>query len=504
MKLTTVDEVPLPNAAYTASEVAELDRLAIAAGLPGLQLMKRAGRAAFELLLTRFPMPNPIVVYCGTGNNGGDGYVVAGLAAQRRLPVRVVELGDVKKLSHEAARARDFAIQEGVAMAPFNAGVPPSEGLLVDALLGTGAKGEVREPYATAINQINDTGLPVLAVDIPSGLHADTGALLGTAVKATLTVTFIGLKRGLLTGRGPEYCGKLAFADLGVPEEIYQQVPASTARISSVELAGLLPRRARDAHKGQFGHVMVIGGDAGYGGAAIIAAQAAARSGAGLVSLATRPEHVSAALTRCPELMVCGVTSGQELEPWLARPSVLVIGPGLGRSAWSEQMLQQAANSGLPMIVDADALNMLAEGRVVPARERDNWLLTPHPGEAGRLLGCSTGEVQQDRFAALEGLRGGWGGTVLLKGAGTLVAGPGREVGIVTAGNPGMASGGMGDLLSGLLAGLVAQGLSLADAAQLGACLHAEAADLAVVQHGERGLLATDLLPHLGQLLGDL
>lgn len=507
MKLTTADEVPLPDAAYTAAQVAELDRRASAAGLPGLQLMKRAGRAAFELLLTRFAKPGPIVVYCGGGNNGGDGYVVAGLAAQRRLEVRVVELAGPQQLSGAAASAREFALQEGVLMSAFNGGDAPAEGVLVDALLGTGARGQVRTAYAQAIQQINASGLPVLALDIPSGLHADTGTVLGTAVQATVTVTFIGLKQGLLTGSGPEQCGQLVFADLGVPDDIYRQVPPAVARLSSNQLIGRLPRRARHAHKGHFGHVMVIGGDIGYGGAAIIAAQAAARSGAGMVSLATRPEHVSAALSRCPELMVCGVTSGQELEPWLARPSVLVLGPGLGRSAWSEQMLQQAVGTGLPMIVDADALNILAQGRVAPSPERDHWLLTPHPGEAARLLGCDTGEIEADRFTAVQTLRERWGGTALLKGAGTVISGGpisggrGQSLGVVTAGNPGMASGGMGDLLSGLLGGLVAQGLTLPDAAQLGACVHAEAADLAAAGQGERGLLATDLLPFLPLLL---
>lgn len=497
MKLTTADEVPLPDAAYTADQVAELDRLASAAGLPGLQLMKRAGRAAFELLLTRFAKPDSIVVYCGGGNNGGDGYVVAGLAAQRRLDVRVVELAAPEKLSGEAASARQFAVQEGVPMSPLNGADLPSEGVVVDALLGIGARGRVHGAYADAIQQINNSGLPVLALDIPSGLHPDTGVVLGTAVRANLTVTFIGLKQGLLTGRGAEQCGQLIFADLGVPDDVYGQVQPSASRLSSSTLLNALPRRTRHAHKGDFGHVMVIGGDIGYGGAAIIAAQAALRSGAGMVSLATRPEHVSAALSRCPELMVCGVTSGQELEPWLARPSVLVIGPGLGRSAWSEQMLQQAMATDLPMVVDADALNILAEGRVAPPPVRDHWLLTPHPGEAGRLLGCNTAEIEVDRFTAVRTLRERWGGTALLKGAGTLISSAGHLPGVVTGGNPGMASGGMGDLLSGILGGLVAQGLSLPEAAHLGACVHAEAGDLAAAEQGERGLLATDLLPLL-------
>ncbi|WP_111642789.1 NAD(P)H-hydrate dehydratase [Marinimicrobium alkaliphilum] len=489
----------MTTALYTADQVRALDQAAIAAGIPAIHLMKRAGRAAFEQLLKRFGSPSELTVYCGAGNNAGDGYVIAALAAQRRLSVRIVQVGDPARLSAEARQAYEFACQEQVPMAPL--GAAPTQGAIVDALLGTGLKGPVRDDYVPAIEQINASGLPVLAVDIPSGLNADTGCVEGVAVKAGVTVTFIGLKQGLLTGRGPALCGELVLRDLSVPDSIYAQVPASLEGLALGELLAALPERAADAHKGDFGHVMIIGGDTGYGGAALIAAEAAARSGAGLVSIATRPEHVPAMLVRCPEVMACGVTSGQELEPWLARPTVLVIGPGLGRSPWSEQMLQQAANSGLPMVVDADALNLLAEGRVVPGvPKRDNWVLTPHPGEAARLLGQGTADVQADRIKAVSALQARFGGAVILKGVGSLVA-AGGTTGLVTDGNPGMASGGMGDLLSGLLGGLMAQGLSVTDAARLGAVLHASAADLAAAETGQRSLLATDLLPYVCQLL---
>lgn len=499
MKLTSTDAPDFPRALYTAEQTRQLDRRAIDSGISGIQLMKRAGRAAFEQLLQHFPGPSVITVYCGAGNNAGDGYVIAALAAQRRIPVRLMAVGDPQKLTGEAAQARDYAYQEGVQAEALKA--PPAEGVIVDALLGTGIRGEVRPAYAEAIDQINQTGLPVLAVDIPSGLDADTGAVLGVAVRASLTVTFIGVKRGLLSGRGPALCGELVFAGLGIPESVYAQVPGECRRLVLAEALAALPARAVDAHKGDFGHVMIIGGDKGYGGAAIMAAEAAARTGAGLVSLATRPEHVAPALTRRPEIMVCGVTSGQELEPWLARPTVLVVGPGLGQSPWSEQMLQQALQSGLPVVLDADALNLLAAQRPSVAEARNNWILTPHPGEAARLLDSVTDQVQQDRFAAVAALQKRFGGAIILKGAGSLVATPDGLTGLVTAGNPGMASGGMGDVLSGILGGLLAQGLSVSRAAELGAELHAEAADLAVGDWGERSLLATDLIPAVCQLL---
>lgn len=489
---------------YTASDVYGLDAAAIAGGIPAIQLMKRAARAAFELLLARFPAPELISVYCGSGNNGGDGYVLAALAAQRKLPVQVIQLTVAEKLTGTARQAYNFAVQEGVSLVPFAQAAAPASGVIVDALLGIGLRGAPEGEFAAAIEQLNQTRLPVLALDIPSGLNADTGAVAGAVVQASLTITFIASKRGLLTGRGAAVCGELVLANLDVPAVTYDQTSPSTERLALNELINLLAPRAADAHKGDFGHVMVIGGDTGYGGAALMAAEAAARTGAGNVSVATRPEHVAAILARRPEVMACGVVSGQELEPLLARPTLLVVGPGLGRTPWSEQMLQQAIKSGLPLVLDADALNILAGGRVVPVtghQQHGPWLLTPHPAEAARLLGITTAEVQADRFAAVRAISVRYNASVILKGAGSLVASVDGLVGVVTDGNPGMASGGMGDVLSGILGGLMAQGLSAHDAARLGAVVHACAADLAAEDLGQRSLLATDLIPYLGQLL---
>ncbi len=499
MKITAPD-----NALYSTAQVYALDAAAIASGIPGIQLMKRAGRAAFDLLLERFPAPELITVYCGAGKNGGDGYVLAALAAQRLLPVQVIQLTAGDKLMGEALAAYEFAVQERVNIIPFANATAPAEGVIVDALLGIGLQGDVRPAFAAAITQINASGLPVLAIDIPSGLNGDTGAVQDVVVNAELTITFIGIKRGLLTGRGPAVCGEVVLSDLAIPADIYLQTTATAEQLHLIDLLELLAPRAVDAHKGHFGHVMIIGGDHGYGGAVIMAAEAAARSGAGLVSVATRPEHVPAILTRCPEIMACGVASGQELEQLLSRPTVLVIGPGLGRSPWSEQMLQAAGKSGLPMVVDADALNILAEGRVLPdAQARENWLFTPHPGEAARLLGVTSAEINADRFAAIASIQQKFGGAVILKGAGSLVLGESGITGIVTAGNPGMATGGMGDVLSGIAGALIAQGLSIEDAAQLSAVLHASAADLAVEKIGQRGLIATDIIPYVSQLLSE-
>lgn len=245
---------------------------------------------------------------------------------------------------------------------------------------------------------------------------------------------------------------------------------------------------------------MIIGGDHGYGGAASMAAEASLRVGSGLTSVATQPQHVSSILARCPEIMACGVISGQQLEPWLEKPSVLVVGPGLGRSAWSEQLLQKAVASGLPMVLDADALNILADGRVVKATDHA-WVLTPHAAEAARLLNISVAEVEANRFSAVQQIQQKYNAVVILKGPGSLIAADNQITKICPYGNPGMATAGMGDLLSGIIGGLIAQGLSLQDAAELGCCLHSAAADKLVDDSGYRGIAATDVLPHLHRLL---
>lgn len=485
---------------YTAEQVREMDQQIIAGGVPGILLMKRAGRAAFHWLLNAFNNIPQLTVYVGAGNNAGDGYIVAALAAARKIPVVVIQVGNENALSGDAKKAWLLAQKEGVKMQAFDA--TPTKGVIVDALLGIGVKGNVRGVYLHAIEQINNANLQVLALDLPSGLCADTGAELGLCVQATMTMTFIAYKRGLFTGRGPACTGQLRCDDLGATQAITNK-EAEVQTLPLNEMLSWLPKRQKDAHKGDFGHVMIIGGDTGCGGAALMAAETAARSGAGLVSLATRPEHVGASLTRCPEIMVCGVDTGQELEPWLVRPTVLVIGPGLGQSAWGEQMLQCALKTGLPLILDADALNLMAKGKLLPRNNhRANWLLTPHPGEAARLMETSVAEIQCNRFAAVRQLQANFGGAVILKGVGSLVTGvQGAPITLIQAGNPGMASGGMGDVLSGLLGALVAQGVEVAQAANLGANLHATAADMAAEQMGQRSLLATDLLPFIGEWL---
>jgi len=495
----------LPSVLYTAEQTRSLDRAAIDGGVPGFRLMQRAAQTAFQALLKRWPRLQKITLFCGGGNNGGDGLVMAVLAHQHGLAVQVLTVGDnyAERLSGEALDAWRMLTAEGIDTAPFKYGVSMHGELIVDAMLGTGLKGSVRGIYQQAIRSVNSCGLPVLAVDTPSGVCADTGAILGDAVIADVTVSFIGLNRGLLTHQAVDHVGELQFDDLRVADEAYEQVPVNLFRTTEEDLRERLRPRARNAHKGSNGRILVVGGDLGLGGAALIASQAAARCGAGLISLATRSEHVPASLIRCPEVMAKGVRGGQDLQPMLDNADVIVIGPGLGQGAWAEQLLREVLSTDKPLVLDADALNLISSHSTMADAQRDNWVLTPHPGEAGRLLDESTAALQADRFAAVARLQQRYGGVAVLKGAGSLVD-DGETQFLCSAGNPGMATGGMGDMLSGIIGALLAQGLSLSDSARLGVFVHATAADLCVGRQGERGLLATDLLFELPGLLNGL
>ncbi len=484
----------LPVALYTAAQVRELDARLIAAGTPGFELMQRAAHAAWRALRRRWPDAGAVTVLAGRGNNAGDGYLVAALAQRAGWQVRVLAVGDPQALQGDAAKALAEAQACGVSIEAWHAAAA-LQGVLVDALLGTGISGAVREPYAGAITTINASGLPVLAIDLPSGLCADTGQVLGQAVRADLSVTFIGLKLGLFTADGPDRVGTLVFDDLQADPGIVAQVASEAVRLDHGSLARIAPR-SPTAHKGSFGQVLVIGGDLGTGGAALLSAEAALRGGAGMVSLATRPEHVTASLVRRPEIMCSGVESTYSLTTLVERADVLVVGPGLGQAPWGRSLLSLAAQSGLPQVWDADALNLLAAGG---AQLPTGCVITPHPGEAARLLRCTVAEVQADRSAAARELARRYACVALLKGAGTLIAAPDGRLALCDRGHPAMASAGLGDVLAGLIGALLAQELAPFDAACLGAWLHAAAGERLGEQG--RGLAAADLIPVIRQLL---
>ena len=486
----------LPTALYRAAEVRALDAAVIEKyGVPGIQLMLRASRALFATLVNEWPDCRELQLFCGKGNNAGDAYLLAALARERGFTVTLWQVGP-PPAAGDALQARQRAEAAGVGVQVWN-GPRPLAGVIVDGLLGTGLTGAVRPAFAEAIAAINSSGLPVLAVDIPSGLCADTGCALGTAVRADVCLSFIGLKQGLFTADARDYCGKMLFSDLQAPEAVYREYPSQRQRLDFYREKAALPRRQRIAHKGHYGHVVVVGGDRGMGGAAMLAVSAAARCGAGLVSCATREEHIAALLSYRPEVMVQAVASATQLAPLLEKATALVVGPGLGQGEWGAKLLAQVLGHPCAKVLDADALNLIASGELPPAA--GDLIITPHPGEAARLLQCSTAEIHRDRFAAAAALRERYQAVVVLKGAGTIVADE-KGLAVCDEGNPGMASGGMGDVLSGMLGALLAQGLSASQAARLGVCAHARAADIAAVQ-GERGLLASDVVEQLRTVL---
>ncbi len=488
----------LPGALYTARQVRELDRQAIERfGIPGVELMERAGSAAFALLQERWPTARHVCVLAGTGNNGGDGFVLARAASAAGLQVVVLQLGDRDTMAAEArVHARAWG-DAGGEWRPFDA-IPEGCDVIVDAILGTGLQRELRGQYRAAVEAVNAHPAPVLSLDIPTGLDSDRGVILGDAVHAQATLSFVALKRGMFTADAVDCCGEIRFDALEIPAAVYASQILDTRRMDWTQQASRLSPRRRSAHKGHFGHVLVLGGEHGYGGAALLAGRAAARGGAGRVSIATRKRHVPGVLAACPELMTHAVKHARQVQALAQDASVLLAGPGLGRKQWGRKLFEQVLKSERPLVLDADALNLLAEHDGV---SREDWVLTPHPGEAARLLRTCVAEIHADRFAAVEQLQRRYGGSVVLKGAGTLVAGPGnRRPGLCSQGNPGMASGGMGDVLGGVIAAYIAQGWSPAEAAELGVCLHAAAADRAVRVQGERGLLASDLLTHLRRL----
>ncbi|MCH7898327.1 MAG: NAD(P)H-hydrate dehydratase [Proteobacteria bacterium] len=487
----------LPAEIYSVESVRAIDQVAINdAGIGGYTLMTRAAEAALAEAQERFPDARRWQLICGGGNNGGDGYVLARLAAARGIGVSVLSMLSPDSLQGDAAIAfQDFAA-EGGAAGTFEGSLDAAAELLVDAVLGSGLERDLEGRFAEVVDAINRHPASVLALDIPSGLNADSGRVMGVAVQADLTVTFVGLKSGLFLNEGPDYVGDLCFAGLDIPATCRSQEQAVLQRVDDDTIRTLLAPRKRDAHKGDFGHVLIVGGGPGMSGAVRLCGEAALRSGAGLVSVATHPSHHATIASGRPELMCQAVESADDVAPLLARATVIAIGPGLGSGEWSQSMFAAVTQSDLPMVVDADALNLLGQSDV----RQPGWILTPHPGEAARLLDCSTGEVQGDRRGALANIAKRYGGTVVLKGSGSLVTAAAGPSWLCTAGNPGMAAPGMGDVLTGIIAALLAQGLDPEQAACVGVQAHALAGDRAARQ-GERGLMASDLIAELRAVL---
>ena len=530
------------HALYSVAQIREFDRVAIEdCAIPGFTLMERAAAACVEELLIRWPDARAVLVLCGSGNNAGDGFVIAGLLAARGLMVKVVQAGRTPSYGTDADEACQFCLDSDATMLADGDEVGDdlleAADVIVDALLGTGLNRDIPSGWARLIRRVNQCATPVLSVDVPSGLSADTGQAAGDCIKASVTVTFIGRKLGLYTNDAPEYVGELVLATLGIPEKVYDRAGDPVELLDYERLLPLRPLRHRNSHKMNHGHLLLVGGDDGMAGAVVMAAEAALHTGAGLVSVATRQGNIQGIVARCPEAMARGVASPEDLAPMLARASAIVLGPGLGQGNWGRMMYQAVINTDLPLVLDADGLNLLAAQRTHrehthgaradnrQQRRHRNWVLTPHPGEAARLLTdggkVNSSDIQADRQAAVLKLQAAYAGVTLLKGAGTLIAGSaiagsagGRiadapeqnrndaaDVCLNPYGNPGMAAAGMGDVLSGVIGSLLAQGLSPWDAARLGAVVHSLAADRLVAVQGERGLLATQLPAVMRSLL---
>jgi len=493
MSLTNID-----TALYTAAQVRALDSAAIAEGVSGYVLMQRAAIAAFDALKKHWPHAQRIGILAGSGNNGGDAFLVGQLAHAAGYDVIAIAL--TAESTGDAVQARQAYLDAGGHVDVFiEQHSLPSVDLWVDGLFGTGLSRAPEKNGVGLIELVNATQIPVFALDVPSGLLADTGMASGAAIKAAVTISFVAWKRGVFTADGPDCCGTLALETLDIATTIYDAMVPDAVLLETKSLSRLLPKRKKNVNKGSFGHVLTIGGDYGMAGAVRLASEAALRVGAGLVTVATHAEHVSAFNAARPELMVHAIEGPQALLPLLERASVIVLGPGLGQRAWGCGLMDIALRCNKPLVLDADALNGLAPYiDLLPATA----VLTPHPGEAARLLNITTHEVQNDRFAAARAIATRFNAVVVLKGNGSLIAHPSGQVAICPWGNPGMASGGMGDVLSGVIAGLLAQGLNAWEAACLGVGLHAKAGDIAAGA-APRGILASDLFKPLQRLAND-
>ena len=507
----------LPSNLYLAEQIQQGEQqCAKKLGIDMYQLMEKAGHAVFDCLLAHFANARQIVVIAGGGNNGGDAFVVARLAVQSGMPVTVYNDNPSTKLRGDAEIARQAYLATGGSLVPFeqlyDVEQPPD--VVIDGLLGTGYKGSLRPNTADLIRQINRWAVPVIAIDLPSGLNADTGYVESECVVAAYTVTFIAMKLGLMTADGPDHVGKLIFAGLGLEAVFAARVPAVCSILAPNRVAKVLPRRV-NSNKGTYGHVVCLGGDQGMAGAIFMAAKAALRSGAGKVSVFTHPDNVSLVNTFCPELMVFGFepdASQQLLQNRIATSDCLILGPGLGQSDWSQMLFnlvtacQKQCHS--TMVVDADGLNLLAqlfEANGFPTHDKQNWILTPHPLEAARLLSCSVQQINQQRLESVAKISERYGAICVLKGSGSLIGFDG-VCRLNCSGNPGMASAGMGDVLTGVIAGIIVSRkeiqIDLQINVELAVFLHGLAGDYAAID-GEIGIIATDLIDSLPKAISD-
>ena len=567
---------------YTADQTRNLDNLAIEnAGWTeksfGYDLMKRAGASVTHFITSTWPETKNMVVFCGVGNNGGDGYIIAKLSNECGINVKVIQLGDLTKQHGDALTARINMESDGLFTETFKADVDnivKNTDVVVDAMIGTGLQRTVSGDLAQAINVINhysssginQAGVKVVSVDIPSGLNADTGSIQGSAIKAHMTVTFIGRKQGLYTAEGPEHSGEIKFDALSISENTYTKIPPDCYLLPVTLSRPFSTPRKKNTHKGTYGNVIVVGGAPGMNGAILLTATAALRSGCGLVTVLTHPQHASFLNLTRPEIMCRGIKSATELDAYLSGADVIIIGPGLGTGHWGNELfngvLEKSGKLNIPLVIDADGVNLLAHldvnkgdhvlsGRISAEemashksslytsdiklnvskkknneielnhlkKENQNWVLTPHPGEAANLLKCSITIIQNDRFSAATQISQKYNVMCVLKGSGTITSTINSENSqgsdkkqsrqyVCSSGNPGMATAGMGDVLSGIIASFIAQfgnknndSVSFSEIVNNAVMLHAMAGDRVAKKYGEKGMLASDLFSEIRSVL---
>ncbi|KKM25359.1 hypothetical protein LCGC14_1595770 [marine sediment metagenome] len=499
--------------AATARQMQEIDRAAIKGmGIPGPALMERAGVATARAIMAEFSQRKALVL-CGPGNNGGDGLVIARELHNAGYTVKALVLGSKSRLSPDCALQYSIAKKLGLTIT-FNSGINKKDthgAVLVDAIFGTGLNKKVSGSAVTMIKNINASRSPVISVDIASGIRADTGQVLGNAVKAEMTVTFGLPKRGHFLEPGSDHTGRLIVEDIGFPRHLYEKADCHVP--GHDEMAALLPERPSNAHKGDFGHVLVLAGSRGKTGAAFMSSGACLRAGAGLVTLGGPETLDTAYQKRVTEQMYLplpdtgkGALSEKALEPVLSfikeRATVLAMGPGMGTEPETVKLVRGLIReSPVPMVLDADALNALKGNPSTLRNAKAPVVITPHPGEFSRLMdkaAMAIKDIEADRIGSALAFAKKTGVTVLLKGAPTVTATLDGQSYINPTGNPGLAKAGSGDVLTGIVAALLAQGLSAGNSAVLGAYLHGLAADIAVTEGtSARSLIASDVMKSL-------
>lgn len=496
----------------TVHTMQEIDKRAIEEfGIPGLNLMENAGQSCTDAIVEEFGSHGFAVVIAGKGNNGGDGYVIARLLRQAGWDVHVFILAERGQISGDAATNLARLPVEEITYCPragqladLHMGEIARADVIVDALFGTGLRSDLEGVFRETVEIINASGRPVLAVDIPSGIHGTTGRVLGDAVRASITVTFAFAKLGHVLYPGAEHTSRLIVADIGIPPRLLETASGFDL-LNDDFIRPMLRRRDRQAHKGQFGHCLVLAGSTGKTGAAALSANSAMRAGSGLVTLAVAESLHAILETKTTEVMTVALPDSNSgyltssafpaIEKLLPGKDALALGPGLGIRPGTTALVQTIVESfSLPMVIDADALNALAEDITILRRKKSaEIILTPHPGEMARLLGTSIPDVEAVRILIAQEFARNFGVYLVLKGARTIVASPTGTAAINGSGNPGMATGGMGDVLTGIITSLLGQGYSAWDACRLGVFIHGYAADLVADEKGEIGICASDV-----------